>query len=97
MESKVISMLADSLSSVIDWFNEIFTALPLLLSVFLGSFVVYSVVRLLLVPLIGQRGSDRVTRTETTEYKAIKTKDGQTWYYASSPRYTVTRSKSSRK
>lgn len=58
----VISLCTRAITAAIDWLGDIHVALPGVATAMLASFVIYSLVRLLLVPFVGSGASDLATR-----------------------------------
>lgn len=60
----ISTMFQTAYSAVNTWFLRIVSAIPGVMGLVLGGFLVYQVVRFLLKPIVGSAGSDRVRKTK---------------------------------
>lgn len=59
---QIISMIGTTWNAINYWFSSMTVAIPGVVSFALAAFLIYCVVRFLLHPLVGGRGSDQVKK-----------------------------------
>lgn len=62
MFTQIISMISQSISSSIIWLDNVIGSITGISIAILASFLIYTSIRLLLVPFIGSASSDLATR-----------------------------------
>lgn len=77
----IIGLCTRAITAAVDWLGDIHVALPGVATAMIASFVIYTLVRLLLVPFIGYGASDLATRGERSDSSTARRKAEFERYY----------------
>jgi len=77
----IMRLVGRSITAAVGWLGDMHVALPGVATAMIAAFVMYSAVRLLLVPFIGYGASDLVTRGERSDSSAARRKAEFERYY----------------